>query len=387
MLLIKFAVRNLSRRRARSILTIIGVGIAIAFTVTILSMSEGLMASFENSIAKQGADIVIVPKEAEAYPYPDVAAFVGSFPEELLDEIEQVDNVRATFPVFTAIPMDFMTDKPGAIPILYGVTPEYFPEVVPYLGLAEGRYIEAGDEFTIVAGSGIARVAELSPGDSLEFRGKSFEVVGILESSGSMDDGMLYTPLKGLQEAYSKPNQLTFVPVKVNDISQAEVTAREISERWPIVSAQTQKSMVDKFSDLMGIVEAANVGLSTVALLIGILFILSTMIMAVGERVKEIGTMRAIGIHRSYIFQMIITESLITSLIAGVIGCLCGYLLSLGITYILSEFFGLTYFAPMVNARIFLTGIIIAIVVGALAGLYPAWRISKTNIVQALRYE
>jgi len=387
MLLIKLAARNLSRRRARSILTIIGVAIAIAFTVTILSISEGLMVSFENSIAKQGADIVIVPKEAEAYPYPDVAAFVGSFPEELLDEIEQLENVKTTFPVFTAIPMDFMPDKPGAMPILYGVTPEYFPEVAPYLELAEGRYILGSDVYTLTAGFGIASVAGLSLGDSLEFRGKSFEVVGILESSGSMDDGMLYTPIKGLQEAYSKPGQLTFVPVKVNDISQAEATAREISDRWPVVSAQTQKSLVDKFTDLMGIVEAANVGLSTVALLIGILFILSTMIMAVGERVKEIGTMRAIGIRRSLIFQMIITESLITSLIAGIIGCLVGYLLSQGIAYILSEFFGLTYFTPLVNARIFITGIIIAIVVGVLAGLYPAWRISKTNIVQALRYE
>jgi len=387
MLLTRLVVRNLTRRHARSILTIIGVGIAIAFTVTILSISEGLMVSFENSIAKQEADIVIVPKEAEAYPYPDVAAFVGSFPEELLDEIEQIDNVKTTFPVFTAIPMDFMPEKPGAMPMLYGVTPDYFPEVVPYLELAEGRFIEDSDEYTLVAGSGIAMVAELSLGGSLEFRGKSFEVVGILKSSGSLDDGMIYTPLKGLQEAYSKPGQLTFVPVKVNDISQAEATAREISDTWPIISAQTQEAMVDKFTDLMGIVEAANVGLSTVALLIGILFILSTMIMAVGERVKEIGTMRAIGVHRRFIFQLVITESLITSLIAGVIGCTSGYLLSLAITYILAEFFGLTYFAPLVNARIFLTGIGIAIVVGALAGLYPAWRISKTNIVQALRYE
>jgi len=387
MLLTTLAVRNLTRRRARTILTILGVGIAIAFTVTILSISEGLMASFENSIAKQGADIVIVPKEAEAYPYPDVAAFVGSFPEELLIEIEQLENVNTTFPVFTAIPMDFMPEKPGAIPILYGVTPEYFPEVVPYLNLAEGRLIEDADEYTIVAGSGIAAVAGLNLGSSLEFRGKPFEVVGILESSGSMDDGMLYTPLRGLQETYAKQGQLTFVPVKVMDITRAEATAQKISDRWPSISAQTQKALVEKFSDLLGIVEAANVGLSTAALLIGILFILSTMMMAVGERVKEIGTMRAMGVHRRFIFQLVITESLITSLIAGVIGCLGGYLLSLGITYVLSEFFGLSYFAPMVNLRIFITGICIAIVVGGLAGLYPAWRISKTNIVQALRYE
>ena len=387
MLLLTLARRNLTRRRARTILTIIGVGIAIAFTVTILSMSEGLMVSFENSVAEQRSDIVIVPKEAEAYPYPDVAAFVGSFPEELLDEIEQLDNVKKAFPVITAIPMDFMPEKPGAMPILYGVTEEYFPEVVPYLEIAEGRFIEDGDEYTLVAGSGIAMVTELSLGSTLEFRGKAFEVVGILKSSGSMDDGMLYAPLKSLQETYSKPGQLTFVPVKVNDVSQAEATAQEISNQWPMVSAQTQKAMIEKFSDVMGMVEAANVGLSTVALLIGILFILSTMIMAVGERVKEIGTMRAIGVHRRFIFQMVITESLITSLIAGVIGCISGYLLSLIITFVLSEFVGLTYFAPMVSARIFLTGICIAIVVGALAGLYPAWRISKTNIVQALRYE
>jgi len=345
------------------------------------------MASFENSIAKQGADIVIVPKEAEAYPYPDVAAFVGSFPEELLIEIEQLENVNTTFPVFTAIPMDFMPEKPGAIPILYGVTPEYFPEVVPYLNLAEGRLIEDADEYTIVAGSGIAAVAGLNLGSSLEFRGKPFEVVGILESSGSMDDGVLYTPLRGLQETYAKQGQLTFVPVKVMDITRAEATAQEISDRWPSISAQTQRALVEKFSDLLGIVEAANVGLSTAALLIGILFILSTMMMAVGERVKEIGTMRAMGVHRRFIFQLVITESLITSLIAGVIGCLGGYLLSLGITSVLSEVFGLSYFAPMVNLRIFITGICIAIVVGGLAGLYPAWRISKTNIVQALRYE
>ncbi|GAI14430.1 unnamed protein product, partial [marine sediment metagenome] len=126
------------------------MAIAIAFTVTILSISEGLTTSFENSIAKQGADIIIVPKEAEAYPYPDVAAFVGSFPEELLEEIEQVDNVKATYPVFTAIPMDFMPDKPGAIPILYGVTPDYFPEIAAYLSLAEGRLLEDGDEYVLV---------------------------------------------------------------------------------------------------------------------------------------------------------------------------------------------------------------------------------------------
>ena len=387
MAIIKLAARNLTRRPARTVLTILGVSVAISFTVGILSISEGFMASFENSLAKQGADIIIVPKEAEAYPYPDVAAFVGSFPEALVDEIEQVDNVKAVYPVFTAIPMTALPEKIGAIPILNGVTPDYFTEVTPYLRLGEGRLLEAGDQNVLVAGWGIAQVTPLELGGTMEIRGQQFEVVGILESSGGMDDGMIFMPLEALQQVYDKPGQLTYVPVKVEDIARAEETAREISEKWPNISAQTMKSILEKLADLVGIVEAAHMGLSAIALLIGVLFILSTMLMAVGERVKEIGTMRAIGTHRSFIFQLVVAESFITSLIAGALGCLGGYILSKVITYVLSEFLGLTYFAPVVNLRIFVIGIGIALLVGVLAGLYPAWRISKINIVEALRYE
>ena len=364
-----------------------GVAIAISFTVGILSISEGFMASFENSMAQQGTDIIIVPKEAEAYPYPDVAAFVGSFSEETLREIEQYENVRAVYPVLTAIPMTMPMDKIGAIPILNGVTPAYFSDVAPYLRLSSGRLITGDDQNVLVAGSGIADVAGLELGGTMEIRGIPFEVVGILEPSGGMDDGMIFTPLEPLQKAYDKEGQLTYVPVKVDDVARAEETADGISEKWPGISAQTMTSVIDKLVDLVGIVRAAHMGMSAVALLIGILFILSTMLMAVGERVREIGTMRAIGAHRSFIFRMIVMESLATSLIAGGIGCLGGYLLSQGITYVLSEFMGLTYFAPVVNARIFGIGLAIALLVGMLAGLYPAWRISKTNIVQALRYE
>lgn len=387
MLLPTLAIRNLTRRRVRTILTILGVAIAISFTVGILSISEGFMASFENSMAKQGTDIIVVPIEAEAYPYPDVAAFVGSFSEEIVSEIALLENVRAAYPVLTAIPMTISIDKPGAIPILNGVTPEYFGDVTPYLRLKSGRFVVAGDQNVLVAGSGIANVAGLDLGSTMKIRGVQFEVIGVLEPSGGMDDGMLFAPLAALQGAYDKPNQVTYVPVKVRDVTRADETAEEITRTWPSVSAQTMKSVIDKLVDLVGIVRAAHLGLSAIALLIGVLFILSTMLMAVGERVKEIGTMRAIGAHRAFVFRLIVAESLATGLVAGAIGCLGGYLLSQGITYVLSEFIGLTYFAPVVSARIFGIGAAIALLVGVLAGLYPAWRISKTNIVQALRYE
>jgi putative ABC transport system permease protein len=220
MLLFTLALRNLSRRRSRTLLTILGVGIAIAFTVAILSISEGLMVSFQNSLAKQGADIVVVPKEAEAYPYPDVAAFAGTFSEKLIAEIEKLDNVRAAYPTLTAVPLTGFQEKPGAIPIIYGVTPEYFSDVTPYLVVKEGRLLEAGDARALVAGSGIAQVMGLAVGDEFPIREQPFRVVGILETTGGLDDGMLFTPLRTLQEVYDREGQLTYVPVKVKDLSR-----------------------------------------------------------------------------------------------------------------------------------------------------------------------
>jgi len=239
MMLPTLAIRNLTRRRVRTLLTILGVAIAISFTVGILSISEGFMASFENSMAKQGTDIVVVSKEAEAYPYPDVAAFVSSFSEDLIAQIEEVENVKAAYPVFTAIPITTLPDKPGAIPILNGVTPDYFAEIVPYLHLKEGRLLQVGDQNVLVAGSGIAEVAGLELGGNMEIRGQQFEVVGILEPSGGMDDGMIFTPLRALQEVYDKQGQLTYVPVKVEDVTRAEETAQKLSENWSNISAQT----------------------------------------------------------------------------------------------------------------------------------------------------
>ena len=124
----------------RYLLSYLSMAIAISFTVGILSIREGFMASFEKSLPKQGADIIIVPKEAETYPYPDVAAFAGSFPEELIGEIKQVENVKTAYPVLTAIEMTALPDKSGAIPILNGVTSDYFAEITPYLLVLEKPY-------------------------------------------------------------------------------------------------------------------------------------------------------------------------------------------------------------------------------------------------------
>jgi putative ABC transport system permease protein len=398
--LLRLALRNLTRRRARTILTILGVAIAIAFTVGILSISEGFMTSFENAVEKQDVDIVVVPKDAEAMPFPDAAAAAGDFSEEIVGEIEAIDNVSAVYPMLTGIlgqsgGEDDATGMFG-MGIVSGVPDGYLENVLPYLEVDKGSMPDPWEGEVLVVGSGMAAQHKLDLGDSVQIGRGDFEVVAILKSSGTFDDAAYYAPLEAIQVAYGKEatseaaGRVNYVGVKVEDPNEADETASEINQLEDyqgLVSAQTMDEVVDKMGELLNMARSIHFALGAVALLIGVLFILSTMLMAVSERVREIGTMRAIGVHRNFVFRMIITESTMTSLVAGGIGCLGGYLLSRIITFGIAEVMGVTYMEAQVTPRIIILGMVIALFMGVLAGLYPAWRIARSNIVEALRYE
>jgi putative ABC transport system permease protein len=398
--LLRLALRNLTRRRARTILTILGVAIAIAFTVGILSISEGFMTSFESAVEKQDVDIVVVPKDTETMPFPDAAAAAGDFSEEIVGEIEAIDNVSAVYPMLTGIlgqsgGEDDATGMFG-MGIVSGVPDGYLENVLPYLEVDKGSMPDPWEGEVLVVGSGMATQHKLDLGDSVQIGQGDFEVVAILKSSGTFDDAAYYAPLEAIQVAYGKEatseaaGRVNYVGVKVEDPNEADETASEINQiedYQGLVSAQTMDEVVDKMGELLNMARSIHFALGAVALLIGVLFILSTMLMAVSERVREIGTMRAIGVHRNFVFRMIITESTMTSLVAGGIGCLGGYLLSRIITFGIAEVMGVTYMEALVTPRIIILGMVIALFMGVLAGLYPAWRIARSNIVEALRYE
>jgi len=389
--MIKLALRNLTRRRTRTILTILGVAIAITFTVGLLSITEGFISSFEQSTEERGEDIFVLPEEVAGHPMPMMESYGARFPEEYVGDIQSIDNVKAVYPVYTQTLYFGTGGKPMEDYIgLNGVTPAFLTELRPFLEVEHGRLLEEGDEYKLVVGSAVAEAQGLEVGSTLPpelTKGQGFEVVGILKSSGGFDDFLAYAPIETLQGLYGDQDKLTIAAVTVKDLDKTEETAREITEALPNVAARTMEELVSMMSDFLSMARAMHFSIASIALLIGVLFILSTMLMTVSERMKEIGTMRAIGVSRRTLFRLIVTESLITGLIAGALGCLGGFGLSKLISYAIAEFAGVAFLQTMVSPRIFAAGLLIALLIGALAGLYPAWRISKVNIVEALRYE
>ena len=388
--MIKLALRNLTRRRTRTILTILGVTIAITFTVGLLSITEGFIASFSRSTQEQGEHILVLPEEVAGHPMPMLESLGARFPEGHLEWIQNnIDNVKAVYPIYSQT-LYFGTGMSIEDYIaLNGVTPAFLTELRPFLEVEQGRLLREGDEYKLVIGSAVAKAQGLKVKSILPVLvgGEEFEVVGVLKPSGSFDDMIAYAPIEALQKVYREPDEVTSAAVTVWDLDATEKTAQEITDNVPGVVARTMEELVDTMTGFLSMARAIHFSVASIALLIGILFILSTMLMAVSERTKEIGTMRAIGTSRRTLFRLIVTESLITGLIAGALGCLGGFGLSKLITYAIAEFVGVAFLQTMVSPRIFAAGLLIALLIGALAGLYPAWRISKVNIVEALRYE
>jgi putative ABC transport system permease protein len=217
--------------------------------------------------------------------------------------------------------------------------------------------------------------------------GRNFTVVGVLKRLGGFEDGLARVPLKTLQEVYGREGLVNFALIKVKDINRVDKTTSMIEENFPELSALTVEELVAQTNELLGIARAIHLSVASVSLLIGILFVFCTMLMAISERVHEIGILRAIGASRTYIFKLIVVESMIISIIGGAIGCVGGFALSKVINFGLAELVGVTFIETVVSPRLIIAGIIIALFVGGFAGLYPAWKASKQNILEALRYE
>lgn len=318
----------------------------------------------------------------------------ATFPEAYLSQIQDMDNVDAVYPIYSRT-LYFGTGGKWMenFIALNGVTPAFLTDLRTYLEVEEGDFFgeEDRDKHVLVIGSAVAEGQDLVIEDSFDVSGQEFKVVGVLQPSGGFDDMIAYAPIEALQKVYGDEDEVTIVAVTVKDLDKAEETAQKINQEMedasPPVMARTMEELADMMTDMISQARAIHISVASIALLIGVLFILSTMMMAVSERTKEIGTMRAIGTSRRTIFRLIVTESVIVGLIAGALGCLGGYALSKIITYAIAEFAGVAFIQTVVAPWIFGAGMLIALLIGALAGLYPAWRVSRLDIVESLRYE
>ena len=190
--------------------------------------------------------------------------------------------------------------------------------------------------------------------------------------------------LDKLQNLTNNTGKVSLILVKASNGTNSGKLATAIQEQYPDeLTTSTSLSGMDRMNQGLDVINTAVWAISLVAILVGGIIVVITMLKAVSERTREIGVLRAIGWTRQRIIKMIIGESILLSLIAIVVGLIAG----IGIVEILGSTGMIPGLMPSFSVSLFVKGIGVALLLGIIGGIYPAYRASRLEPTEALRYE
>jgi putative ABC transport system permease protein len=220
------------------------------------------------------------------------------------------------------------------------------------------------------------------------------KILGILESTGTQDDGFFYVPMKTAQQIFGQPGKVTVVALRLDDPAQAGA----ISERLQKLEGVEVITMSELLGSQQRMMESAKMlVLSVIFIAIGIsaIGVLNTVLMSVFERTREIGVMRATGASKLHIFALIWLETLLMTAMGGVIGLALAIsgarLMEHAVVAALSsvKFMTVNTHSQLAayDPRIVVITLQFVLAIGLLAGVYPAFRASRQEPIEALRVE
>lgn len=383
----RLVLKNITRRKGRFVFTLLGITIGIASFVTLLSLGGGLKNEIKRQASELGANLVVTPKGWCAYE--QVSVLTGEqLPEAIpFDIVKNISAIKG----LTAVP--YLTErtaiKNSPVPVI-GILPEEMRAFKAW-EMQKGSYFESQNEKAVIIGSGIAQQFKLNPINELTIRGEKFPIKGVLKETGGKDDIAMFMPLSVAQRLYGVRDMVSFIAVKVDDISKMDEYILKIQETAN-VAVVSDKQLLKSVLSIVGTVSLTLQLIAAVAILAAAFGIINTMMTAIYERKREIGILQAIGARQSTIFKVFLIESGFYGIVGGIIGVSIGLVFSsLASPYISQNEFTAFLKGSEVTAnfdlKLVFGSLIFSLFVSLISGLYPAWRASKLSPVEAISYE
>lgn len=372
-----FVLRNVIRRRVRSTLTVIGMAVAVGAVVALVGISSGFEHSFMAIYQRQKVDLVVQQRGVKQKLTSVLDSKLG--PE--IAKIPGVKRVDSGLVDFTSM------DELGPIGVLVQGW-EYDSALMGELNvLPGGRLLGADDRGYVMLGERLATSLDRKVGDTLNlFDDMPYTVRGIFHSNTVYENGSMVVLLADLQQFMGRAGQVsgfTIVTQNPGDKAEIERIRRDIEALGKNLEVTPTAEFVNSTTEIQMIRAIAWVT-SAVALVIGAVGMLNTMIMSVFERTREIGILRAIGWGRWRVVKMILMESILLSVAGGVLGTLG----AVGLVQLLSRHPAVSgMIDSRVDPAVILQGFIIALCVGLLGAAYPAYRGAQLLPTEALRHE
>lgn len=233
-----------------------------------------------------------------------------------------------------------------------------------------------------IIGSQYAMMNNLSIGDNITIHNTEFEITGIYETGSMFADSTIYVPIDTLQNI-SECDEYTSVLVKTAEDANDTIISDKIKDKFYDLSTLTSDEISSMMTNVTGILNTASLAVSGLAIIVGAIGIINTMVITVYERTKEIGVLKSIGWKPRRILLMIMGETLVLTILSGIVGSVFGILISeIGVMLLDAGDFSLGY-----DPQAFILAFGITIFVGLIGGIYPAYKASKLAPTEALRYE
>ncbi|WP_425146970.1 ABC transporter permease [Deinococcus sp.] len=376
----QLAWRGLTRRPVRTVLTALGITVAVASMVIFLSLGEGLRQVFTSELGGIGPDIQVSLNgfTQGLAPSPNLSASTTADIQKLAPTL----GIRLVTPVVMSLRTSL---DPSQSVVFYGLpAAQGVNAVFPKVTAAAGRLLSAADEGKPVAvvGAKAASNLKLKLGSELRLnRRASVRVTGILNAESGLTDSFIFLPLSTLQQDIGAQGKLSLVAVKLQDPRSARKVAGQLSKALNL-EAQTQSDFLSFVERALKISDAVRFGISLISLIVGGLAVANTVMMGVFERTREFGTLRAIGARPGFVRSLVLSESLLLSLVGGAFGILLGLVGIWGVNLYTQNLAGID--AAALTPRLTLLAFGISLLLGLMAGLLPARTAGNTVITDAL---
>jgi putative ABC transport system permease protein len=404
------ALENLNENKLRSILTVLGIVIGVAAVIAMLSIGQGAQQSITAQIESMGTNLIyIMPGSTSQAGVQTASGSAGTLTLDDASGLSTLPNVAAVSSVTNNF-VQVVFGSQNTRTRLMGVTPEY--EIVSSLTLDDGQFITQDQQdarsLVVVLGSEVANTLFGGTGgvvgQKVRLNGQPYKVIGVLASKGGTgfmnEDDLVFIPLStalyrlvgGMR--FRGSSVISQVVVKATDADKVEqvknnvtLTLRELHETvegaddFTVTSQQDSLDAATEVSDTLTIFLG---GIAGISLAVGGIGIMNIMLTTVTERTHEIGLRKAVGAKRQDILLQFLIESMVLSLLGGLIGVAFGW----GISSLIGQVqFGGSTITPVVSLDSILLATFFSVAVGLFFGIYPATRASKLQPVEALRYE
>ena len=412
---------NLRRRKVKVLLVVLGVIIGIATVVSTNSLVEAMKTEVDQQQAQIGSNLVILPDTGGlTFSYGGITipeVVVGSENRLTAPDVETIKNLPSANLIRTAAPTLLgAADTGGQKVIIAGSDLQSEFMTKPWLRLQResGSGNDTGKQISVemvdgeksmqiqlldldrenlqqliladnqvILGSAVATTLGSNTGDILLLEGRKFQVFSLLTENGSSEDNFVFMNLPVAQGLLNRPGELSTIQLSLNSSSGNEgALIEEISLALPHARAISMQQVMLGRDELLTRISRLGLTLSLLVLFAGLMVVTLTIGAAVRERTREIGVFRAIGFRKKHIFKMILLEGIFISLCGGLLGYISGTLLTRLLGPLL---LGMESAIPW-RLDLLLTALLLALVMGLLASLYPAHQAAKLDPAEGLRF-